>query len=775
MSPSVMKKERKTDAESSELDDKKRPKNNVHNKEKPAMKFQPTPDQLRIASLIRVDKEDPLIKEKLKRIIEATQRSADEAYIALHDSDFDTNRAVNMLLEGAAHDWCMKSKKKKTKPAGGGRTQDEEVEEVMDSTSKEEVEQEQLASGKPGHVFRGGHQRGRGRGRGNFMGRRGSNNTQPHDPNFGRRKVFINSAYDVTSPEPVENVLQERMKNTTIRPLDTWDPCRPVSNLISKGRRHEFDEEEYTGSLAKGLVITSSNFGGQHGKASSYDISEINGNSEHACHNVKNDDSSNDFKVNLKIEEKVDTNFSDEKDYVVPTKSETNVLGDHDLQKLESPTVPSLPKPSLGTKAPPITASVTKAPPIADKVPLGRPMPPPAIPAPPRPSKTSVTLKKPTVAVVMPPDTDEALEALGITFGSTSLSEDELDDKLHDTSSISEILSCETKSTVQPDFTGLKEKSSVEKLRFNSDMKLENNRICDSPVRKNSFSKTTLKSHSLRNSPLPPMNSPLPIINSPMLPINSTCAVYPPNASVSYAPSPNSAGSVSMTFPQLPFTTYNAPQSSTPYTTPPPPYCQNVLGNQTYTSNSHYGSSILSNTSYPPPYSYSSMVQGHTKNSPATTTYTKELEGVGYSNVATMSYPGVSSSPMSVPMANLESFGKSPPHDLSKGNALPNMHPMVGPHQFIVGQGGLTYYQQPPLYFQDVQSMQKQMMNPQVNQNYYDVNFPGSPPPRDMSAYQVNDKVYIRADGSFITSSAHPPSTASTEQGRAMAYSESRI
>lgn len=32
--------------------------------------------------------------------MDATQRSADEAYTALHDSDNDPNRAVNLLLEG---------------------------------------------------------------------------------------------------------------------------------------------------------------------------------------------------------------------------------------------------------------------------------------------------------------------------------------------------------------------------------------------------------------------------------------------------------------------------------------------------------------------------------------------------------------------------------------------------------------------------------------------------------------------------------------------------
>ncbi|KAG5861359.1 hypothetical protein JTB14_024746 [Gonioctena quinquepunctata] len=43
--------------------------------------------------------EDPSIKDKVKTLMDMTQRSEDEVCYALHECDFDLNQATNMLFE----------------------------------------------------------------------------------------------------------------------------------------------------------------------------------------------------------------------------------------------------------------------------------------------------------------------------------------------------------------------------------------------------------------------------------------------------------------------------------------------------------------------------------------------------------------------------------------------------------------------------------------------------------------------------------------------------
>lgn len=47
--------------------------------------------------------EDPQMKEKVRQLIEMSQRSEEEVCLALHESDFDVNVAINMLLENTGH------------------------------------------------------------------------------------------------------------------------------------------------------------------------------------------------------------------------------------------------------------------------------------------------------------------------------------------------------------------------------------------------------------------------------------------------------------------------------------------------------------------------------------------------------------------------------------------------------------------------------------------------------------------------------------------------
>lgn len=56
--------------------------------------------------------------------MEVTRKSEDEVIMALHDSDWDFNRAVNDLLEGVSSEWEVK-KKKPRQPSGSKQGADQ--------------------------------------------------------------------------------------------------------------------------------------------------------------------------------------------------------------------------------------------------------------------------------------------------------------------------------------------------------------------------------------------------------------------------------------------------------------------------------------------------------------------------------------------------------------------------------------------------------------------------------------------------------------------------
>lgn len=68
--------------------------------------------------------EDPILKERIKQVMDMTRRSEDEVIMALHDSDGDLDRAVNDLLEGVKTEWEVK-KKKPRQPSGSKQNADQ--------------------------------------------------------------------------------------------------------------------------------------------------------------------------------------------------------------------------------------------------------------------------------------------------------------------------------------------------------------------------------------------------------------------------------------------------------------------------------------------------------------------------------------------------------------------------------------------------------------------------------------------------------------------------
>ncbi|ELU13364.1 hypothetical protein CAPTEDRAFT_87688, partial [Capitella teleta] len=58
-----------------------------------------TAEQMRLAKMMGAENEDPEIQSKMKQATELTGRTADDVMTALHDCDYDLNRAVVQLLD----------------------------------------------------------------------------------------------------------------------------------------------------------------------------------------------------------------------------------------------------------------------------------------------------------------------------------------------------------------------------------------------------------------------------------------------------------------------------------------------------------------------------------------------------------------------------------------------------------------------------------------------------------------------------------------------------
>ena len=73
-------------------------------------------DQMRLANLINDNSDDAEIQKKLDQVVELTSSTRDQAAVALHDSHYDVEKAVDMILEGdqafVENQWKSAGKKK---------------------------------------------------------------------------------------------------------------------------------------------------------------------------------------------------------------------------------------------------------------------------------------------------------------------------------------------------------------------------------------------------------------------------------------------------------------------------------------------------------------------------------------------------------------------------------------------------------------------------------------------------------------------------------------
>ncbi|KAJ8946416.1 hypothetical protein NQ314_008898 [Rhamnusium bicolor] len=223
--------------------------------------------------------EDPSIKEKVKQLIEMSQRSEEEVCLALHECDYDVNLAINMLFENmgtfmeinkhrvngrrelkrkknrqastgkqekpdeimATDDWNETSpqvggpaEKEKARNKSGGERQ--ENERNLDDSGRPEYQRDRDRRGRQGSTRGGGG--GRGRGGGRAGGRY---------PPRGNRS------------------------NSYSKPIETWDNSNTWDNSTAVTTNHSTEEtwddfpgtdewstEEYQGSLADTKVFTPS-------------------------------------------------------------------------------------------------------------------------------------------------------------------------------------------------------------------------------------------------------------------------------------------------------------------------------------------------------------------------------------------------------------------------------------------------------------------------------------------------------------------------------------
>ncbi|VVC33301.1 Hypothetical protein CINCED_3A019141 [Cinara cedri] len=275
--------------------------NKTHDKEK----LQPTAEQLRIAKMIDL-KPDEEIKDKVKQVMLITQKSEDEIVIALHDHGLDIALTIDALFEGTQESWSTTGKKKKNRASSiNKKDQDElkngevDVVEVDWDANSTPVVNNTIQNNNANFSER--RSRGRG-GRGSFNNRprptegqrfgesrkwrdrdnKDGEKNLPEDGANGENRNFRSESRGprrgANGPRYSGRSRGTRMFQNSERgnsgpsgsnnsgfnqPIDTW--FNPTASKDSKKDNwdtfpspEDWDNEEYTGSLADTKVFTPS-------------------------------------------------------------------------------------------------------------------------------------------------------------------------------------------------------------------------------------------------------------------------------------------------------------------------------------------------------------------------------------------------------------------------------------------------------------------------------------------------------------------------------------
>lgn len=260
-------------------------------------KREPTSEELRLAQITQGadSNKDPQRKATINQIMEITGKSEDDVATALFDTDWDENRAIDLLLDESAGfgSWEETGKKKTKKAEKEEGRENEDLNDDFDPTNSDNRERsrnrggpQRLRNGRGGSNHAGGrgdsdwkHRenqenernfeggRGRGgrgmgpRGRGGHVGmaprgeRRGGRGGGPrgggHRPDQERGGEGLGQI-DTWNPIGSEQQEQQRRRNNkdAFDNAGNWGDDFPAAE--------DWDNDEYTGSLADSKVFTPS-------------------------------------------------------------------------------------------------------------------------------------------------------------------------------------------------------------------------------------------------------------------------------------------------------------------------------------------------------------------------------------------------------------------------------------------------------------------------------------------------------------------------------------
>lgn len=273
--------------------------NKTHEKEK----LQPTAEQLRIAKIIDGKPCNEFL-DKVKQVVLITQKSEDEVAIALHDNELDVGLTIEAILEGPQESWSTTGKKKKNRASSVNKKDKEELTNGEVDGGDGDWDETVVPTVNNTAQNNGGYSERRGRGRGG----RGGYSNRPR-PTEGQRSGESRKWRERENKENEKNISEEgasgenrnyrsenrgsrrgmngpryngRSRGTRMfqnserggsgpasgvtggfnQPIDTWfNPTAKESkkeNWDTFPSPEDWDNEEYTGSLADTKVFTPS-------------------------------------------------------------------------------------------------------------------------------------------------------------------------------------------------------------------------------------------------------------------------------------------------------------------------------------------------------------------------------------------------------------------------------------------------------------------------------------------------------------------------------------
>ncbi|XP_031635944.1 protein lingerer isoform X7 [Contarinia nasturtii] len=262
-------------------------------KEKPQLHVkQPTAEQIRIAQITEIStgSDDPKMREKVANLMETTQRTEEEVCCALYECDNDLDRAVIFLLEQlpvGAFETSSKKKKNRLAGTGDAAATDGEWNENNNAGNSGTNNNSNNNADYQKNRNRGGNVRV-GRGNSDSRGWRGresrenernaggsgdNKSNQNSGPRRGPPNSFRNGGFGAgrggrsggrlgprsSRDQNRGNYFRSQDENETA--VDTWDNNIALSaaeQTKSDDTWGDWDNEEYTGSLADTKVFTPS-------------------------------------------------------------------------------------------------------------------------------------------------------------------------------------------------------------------------------------------------------------------------------------------------------------------------------------------------------------------------------------------------------------------------------------------------------------------------------------------------------------------------------------